>query len=562
VALSRRSFLRAWLLPIVAGSWQHVLSALSATPVKAAGSVSFGNQSAAFGALTKAGTGGLRPTGTGVLSNAQIVGGNSAGHWQIMPDGYLTPTTAGDEANLNSDPYALRITGNEGVSFTWTIATTGKDAHGRNLANAYSVASQTELKNVIPANVTPSLVQDKIILGRPGQFGDPNSTAPWPLDIDRVKPGNANRLIITSHDPKNPMILPRTRILRCDGITFTQMAWHAERWWTTLGSPTIGLIRFSLEAKNITLDKIEAWGTKNLVGEDAAANMYLLGTASPATGAENIVVQDSIFHDARYGVAGLPSNAHFIGNLLYNIAQDFIKVNAGNSNSKWNWNVMRDKTLPYNLGAGYHGDFIQFQLVGMKSDLTDVEVIGNRGIIGANGDCWDLQGIFLDNAHPGPGKCRRIHIKGNAMLGGLVRQGSIGTNADSGWEDIFIIGNTFVRDKRQAGNGNTRSIIVQGKGHTGIVIKNNVAEAVAGVSAIVQTSKNNVSLGQNGNTVAFAKAFAGTTDEKFSPTSIAAFMTNFTLRSGGPLDTARPKIGAIGSGYVDYEARTINSDFE
>jgi hypothetical protein len=53
-----------------------------------------------FGALTSAGQGGIAVTGTGIVS------GDASGHWQIS-GGYLSPSSAGDAADLPAGSYSL-----------------------------------------------------------------------------------------------------------------------------------------------------------------------------------------------------------------------------------------------------------------------------------------------------------------------------------------------------------------------------------------------------------------------------------------------------------------------
>lgn len=100
-----------------------------------------------FGALTAAGAGGVPVTG------ASISSGDASGHWQIS-GGLISPSAAGDTANLNLGPYSLVLNNAQTVAITV-------------LANGYSVATQAELTAAISAAASQTTT-DNIIEGRSG----------------------------------------------------------------------------------------------------------------------------------------------------------------------------------------------------------------------------------------------------------------------------------------------------------------------------------------------------------------------------------------------------------
>jgi hypothetical protein len=97
-----------------------------------AGAVSDGSVvSTSFGALTIAGAGGIPVTGTSISS------GDASGHWQIS-GGRISPSPAGDTANLNLGPYSLVLNDDQEVNIT--IA-----------PDVYSVRDATELSAAVTA---------------------------------------------------------------------------------------------------------------------------------------------------------------------------------------------------------------------------------------------------------------------------------------------------------------------------------------------------------------------------------------------------------------------------
>lgn len=68
------------------------------------------DQGITVSALTAEGQGGPLLANTGdLVSGASIASGDDSDHWQISSDGRLTPTAAGDTADLDGAPYSLGI---------------------------------------------------------------------------------------------------------------------------------------------------------------------------------------------------------------------------------------------------------------------------------------------------------------------------------------------------------------------------------------------------------------------------------------------------------------------
>ena len=102
------------------------------------------DQTLAFGEQTAANAGGIVPTLVGgPVVSAAIVSGNSSGHWQVASNGTLTPTVAGDTANLNAGPYTLGMTFSSGTDTdTATIVINPT-------ADVFDVLNRSELETAI-----------------------------------------------------------------------------------------------------------------------------------------------------------------------------------------------------------------------------------------------------------------------------------------------------------------------------------------------------------------------------------------------------------------------------
>ena len=501
-----------------------------------------------FGQLTKAGHGGIK-----LVAGATIAAGNEVGHWQISAEGIISPTPAG-EGNL-AGPYTLTIPVGEADPAVDIIVTIAIEP------DTYDVATMAELKAVLPKNVSSALINGKTIMLRPGQFGDPNSSTLQFLE--GVKANTATPLTITSRERHelwvggtaiqrklgNPGILPRLRILRCSGIRFIGIGFHHNRYPGATNSTN--MVMLSLELDSIVFGHCNFWCQEGIEGEDNINCIGADGNANETT--RDVIVRNCAIHDARSLINAMTPGMIVEGNYLYNAHVDFCHISPLASGARIRWNVFYRGTLD---GSKYHPDFIQAIVVGHHDNLNDIEIIGNRFFTGEVGQ--QIQGVFLDNFLPkGTGRHTNIKVKGNLLVGLGIRGISIGVPAET-IENIEIIGNTVVRDKRMTVAA-TVTITTQGN-CVNVTIKNNVAESVQGAKPGVMVA-NNVALGRNGAMIAYRDAFTGNSNDDFKPDTIADLMAHYAMRPGGPLDLAVP-VGAVGSGYVDWESRTLNAAME
>jgi hypothetical protein len=159
------------------------------------------------------------------------------------------------------------------------------------------------------------------------------------------------------------------------------------------------------------------------------------------------------------------------------------------------------------------------------------------------------QGIYAANG--GGSQYFSATIKGNVVCSYFARALSV--------EDAInctIIGNTVLpRDVGQAVNtGIYVGDVSNGGGH---VIKNNVCRVINATSA---TETNNHEYTTQSNAV-LSGLFDGATFALADLDTRAEVLANLSMKVGGALDQT-VNIGAVSSGYVDFDARTLNEVME
>ena len=247
---------------------------------------------------------------------------------------------------------------------------------------------------------------------------------------------------------------------------------------------------------------------------------------------------------------------HFIGNNCHTFYTGALNFNSsgGGGTTKINWNTFYE---PYGLAtdvgtAPPHIDFIQPRAV-----ATDwiLEIIGNVMFPG-NARCQDPQCIFMDDQHI-VGDATHFYtatVKGNVCVTNAGR-----TLAVVQAKNSTVIGNTVIHANNTATVG-ARIDIGTGTGSYpngnggGNVAKNNVCHTLNGTL----TESNNSEYGAY-TTAALEARFDGPAFTGLY--TKANVLDALNMLTGGLLDQTID-IGAIGSGYVDYNARTINEAME
>lgn len=276
---------------------------------------------------------------------------------------------------------------------------------------------------------------------------------------------------------------------------------------------------------------------------------YLTGGGGPSI--KNITVQDCTIYDLSQGIElnKMLGAVSIVRNEIYNCYLEPIQLSGGVSvptTCDVSWNVLYQTiALVADVNAP-HGDFIQFQ--GASLDWTGISLIGNIMFKGSARSAG--QGIFMDDMDAG--KYFTANIKGNLIVQDTFNRGISIQQA----KNSNIIGNTVV----MAYEGQTASPGIfcgEYSDGGGCIVKNNVSKSFTVTSA---TTSNNHQISAQTAT-AYGALFAGTGFLASDTNTKEKVLANFSMKVGGSLDQTI-NIGAVGSGYVDYTARTINEAME
>lgn len=246
-------------------------------------------------------------------------------------------------------------------------------------------------------------------------------------------------------------------------------------------------------------------------------------------------------------IAGV-GGSKIIGNSISRYTADAIQISLSTNNTFIAWNNIYD---PFSMEGDPaelpHADGIQFFEIGATADTDNTRIIGNRVYLGAAGtDSLTFgQGIFLSDLSA-PYYRNNVVMAGNLIYCAQEYQGLTVTRA----VDPVIVNNT-VLTKRPPVSGNKYWIGVA-NGLRGVVA-DNIANSVdiSGQTPLIQdTILANETL--SSGSLSYEGLFAGPFTEPIDP------LVSFVPKSGGLADVASPKHGAVGTGYIDYDARTYD----
>ena len=290
-------------------------------------------------------------------------------------------------------------------------------------------------------------------------------------------------------------------------------------------------------------------GDYSLTGEPANSHgIYYMTNSTKYI--SNINIKDCVIYDVTEGIAlnYLGGDTVITGNEIYNCYNNNIKIGCSSSTSTSiliGWNELY-QVFGLSTDAGNpHPDHIQF--VGSNISMNNIDIIGN---IIFTGNCrGEGQGIFLDDLSTGT--YFNARIKGNVVATGITRGISVRQA-----RDCEIIGNTVV-----AGDIDQNSdiiILIGDDTSTGTHIVRNNASYRISINGSTDAS-NNLLFSQT--TASYQAIFYGPNFNKAALTT-----TNEILYAFYPSNTSTLystiNIGAIGSGYVDFYNRTLNTAME
>lgn len=508
------------------------------------------SQSTKFGALTKASAGGFA-LAVGGGSSASIDSGNGSGHWQISSAGVLSPSSSGDTADLNAGPYTLGCTVN-GVSVTLTIAIT---------ANAWSASTIVELQTA--AQHASLSFGDRIKLrtahynvaqldSRITRTTDPVGTWTAPSLKDASHPDKGydldtgNYVVVEPHDGAVPVIHRLSvdhssghgRYFRFKGLK----CYRPPR--TNIGISDSGSgVTFVNSCTDCAIDNCEVWSNPYETG-NAVPGAYS-GIVAGGADTARILIYDNYIHDVVKGTYTRGPGCQVIGNTMRRVWEDFSRHEGLADDFLSSWNKRTDYRA-YDAIIGAHPDCLQFNCDSV--DFDNVRIIGDL--------CWpgDYAGVltepqgFFGIGSPAGHTMTNLVIAGNLYVGAMVRGISLGAATDP-----VVRHNTIIYAPNASGFGHTDIIFeycVDG------VCRDNIVEALR-ISSTNQTG----SIDEANNISADPDAGSGPTSYAalFADGQVGTGLTDpviqLAIKAGSAADTASPKAGAIGTGYVNFATR-------
>lgn len=493
-----------------------------------------------FGALTKAGAGSYAVTGTSITS------GDPMGHWQIV-GGILSPSVAGDSANLNAGPYNLFL--NDASTHTMVAD-----------ADTYDVATiaqiQAAMNEISTAGGKTIKVRNTLSNAAETAVSAGGTTKIFTLPV--VLTGYPGAIITPTLPINNYQNVTIQGLMFSDAVP--QMV-----------GVTDSIIRL-LGAAIVTIqDNIISGAYRDPLGDYSAPGAYsntyaaIWCESSGVTGyPDGITIRRNVIFNVNQ-IASLTcegsGGVYVEDNECYNFYRDGFTFNiwgpALTAPIRCNRNVFYNFIGKPTDADNPHTDLLQFEADATNNGLsiTDFQARQNfawedettaRGVDTQGIVCFTVIGLYnLIFQNP--------IITGNVFL--LSGNHPISLSA--------INGGTFGNNTlMHPGTGATQTgaanlVIGPALGVTpyavsGIVhVFNNISDGMQldenNVGNALFTLNGNVIAGTKGATIPYSTIFDG---PSFYPTSFAQAKAKFAMKAGGPADGTSPRdAGALGSGY-------------
>jgi hypothetical protein len=512
-----------------------------------------------FGQKTLAGHGGVDSGYTGTVT---ITAGNGAGHWAIDTYNRIVPAgTYNAAAPSFSGPYALTVSGN-GVSRTVNITM---------VANAYSVRwredNQPDLFAGVGNEITRILVNqnttrafgDRIIC-RSGTY-NPTAAANWSLGKDNASVpsgvwSGSNWVRIeseTAYGAIFPSVTVSGANVATKYIEFYQIQFLRSNVSAT-DPATTTMIQTASGPTFVKVNQCQFWGESSLRGNPSVESTSLCSAIFATTaGTSDWAIADNTFDTIFRGVQIAGANHTIIGNAFNRMYDDDCQAsNVYNFTYSWNTSINKYAAL-----TDTHGDFLQFAFTGLGAGVyAGFQIIGNRMVRGTGtAGSYDGQGIYMGNASEIPAGVTftGTRIQGNLYIGSMARAISV-----QGQTDAEISFNTLVTDTGSNYSGYLNAIIMMGEGCTGGQIRNNVLTGTIGAEDGGASGTLTANQASITNTLSSYQTYFASPALGSNNTSMTQVTTDWAMKTSGPLDTAPYKTGAVGTGYVDYVARSTS----
>jgi hypothetical protein len=515
--------------------------------VTAAPTFAVENQTAYFGALTAASAGGYSVIANNTIAAASITGGDASGHWQISSAGVITPTSTGVSASFSGAPYSLAC------SFTDTLDEVDTATITVNItSNAYSVSSATEFNTAITALGTPaSLAGARSILCRPGSYGNITSLSGKAF---------ANRVTVAPHTGQSTAPTFGRISLNAGVTKVTLSGLEIFSDWTSADTGgTVAIIRADLSTDCIIDDcDISSTPLASITMQQPPHTLHGVGTMS-INAHTNLTVSNCFIHEVDLPVRLKGTGATVSWNTFENCFRSFGEFYGDCSNGAYENNRGIGVWANGSVDSGNPHSSLLGWTPFSNVDVDTFNVEGNVLVVGTNRfDAFaDINafatGPKMNDTNDGYGYIN-FTIKSNLLVcnANIGFEFAFATDCEMAYNTIVIDTDTYIDQPNPGLNYHDIA--------TGCSVHHNAwTTATLGSGADPGHYPGNVdgsfSLANNNATgsASYSSIFAGPTFTGIDST--AAALTAFAAKSGGALDTASPKIGAVGT-YYDFDTGT------
>lgn len=490
------------------------------------GGASIANQTINFGALTLSSAGGAKAISTlgsevDFVSVDSVVSGTGTG-WGV----------SGGRLIRSSDTPAT----SDGAVLACTTALGQVEITIEAVANEYSVASRAELL-AVKALGAGTYTGKTIRLRNSGDYVGDGTTIDW------TSQAPASVVTITS-DTNRAALTPGFDIgssskIKLDAIT-------AYRAWV---SASTGCVIRANGSTDCTVNNCDV-SSNSLATVTMEADPEVLsgiGTDS-STAVTNLTVTNNYIHDVRRAVRIAGTGCTYQGNTIENCVDNFGIF----------FNDFSGLTVKGNTGLGVwangadpgnpHSSLLSFQPGDTNSSVVLVE--GNRFLVGTNrfDALGDIEGFAtgLKLNVTGVGIIDQFTMINNVLglNGNIAIEFANATNSSVEWNTLVCPEDAYF------GSQGVPGIYYYDLG-VGCRIANNA------IGVMDDGGGNDASLEVENNETILRAAYASKyTGASFSGVTPANSLTKFTPLPGSTLLTASPKIGAVGTGYYDWETLT------
>jgi hypothetical protein len=580
------------------------------------GGFSVSNQTIQFGALTLANAGGAKAIASNgsevdFVSVDSVVSGTGTG-WTVSSGRLIKNTGTPGTSSLP----VLRCTTSLGV-IDVTIQASGTDAVGNDLAISYTVKDGTELAAVVTtANVASAA---RSVLCRSGSYTITSATFQNKACANRITVTKAQsaRPVFDAFaiDNMDKLTLDNIEVYEsltsgylvealngCQDLQVYDCHIHGPATsiqgdYSISGAPTTltgfhcsGDTHTAIDfSDNFVFDVGQGCtfrsSTSLTINRNTIYNFYYDGmtiTGGPST-YPTVQIRDNLIYDC-YGKSSDSGNPHsdaiqFLPDLTY-----------ANTTNWTGIEITRNRIVQTSVPRGGTGElegiFLRFEAMpsftvncGVAFTTVDQVVTSSAGGTGnlaysvaasgsVNMKIYNKVGTWattntITGASNGSATLTTVLQPTQNYIVPVIRDNFICHNVT----DAILVASpgdgTIVEGNHVVGSiqtGATQAITVgeYGKASGGsVIVRDNIVETVTNEDGTVITETANIELGSNGATYSYSATFDGPT---YLPASVSDAMTMFSIKATGAAfrEPTNVHAGTIGTGYVDYTARTTD----